>query len=339
MKFYTNMSEYSCGIDLHAKTMYVCIYNNKGEKVIHRNLRQKKHFCGVISKYRHDMVVAAESTFNWYWLADLCRREGIPFVLGHALYMRAIHGAKVKNDRVDSEKISKLLRADMLPQAYAYPAEMRSTRDLMRRRLRFVRERAGLLGHIQLTNYQYNLPAIEYNTRCKKNRGELREHFPSGSVRRSVEADLALIESYNQEIGELEKYILKEAKEIQPEDLELLQSIPGVGKILSLTFIYEIQSIGRFPRVQDFVSYCRAVKSEKTSAGKSYGTTGAKMGNEYLKWALSELVVFSPAHNAEIKAFYSSWKESTNRGKQKVFFEQSLLAQFTTCSNAGRNLI
>src|ERR1700757_1347015 len=97
---------------------------------------------------------------TWYWLADLCQREGITFVLGHALYMKAIHGGKAKNDRIDAQKIAVLLRGGMLPQAYVYPAEMRATRDLLRRRCPLVQTRAELLAHIQHTNSQSNLPEI-----------------------------------------------------------------------------------------------------------------------------------------------------------------------------------
>jgi transposase len=97
--------------------------------------------------------------FAWYWLADLCSQEHIPFVLGHALYMKAIHGGKTKNDRIDSRKIAGLLRSGMIPQAYVYPAEMRTTRDLLRRRNYIMRKRADLLAHIQNTNSQYDLPA------------------------------------------------------------------------------------------------------------------------------------------------------------------------------------
>ncbi len=61
--------------------------------------------------------------FTWYWLADLCQKEGIPFVLGHALYMKAIHGGKAKNDKIDSKKIAVLLRGGMIPMAYVYPGE------------------------------------------------------------------------------------------------------------------------------------------------------------------------------------------------------------------------
>jgi transposase len=78
--------------------------------------------------------VAVECIFTWYWLADLCAQEKIPFVLGHALYMKAIHGGKAKNDKIDAHKIAVLLRGAMLPMAYVYPAVMRSTRDLLRRR-------------------------------------------------------------------------------------------------------------------------------------------------------------------------------------------------------------
>ena len=86
MRFYTKQHRYSCGIDLHAKTMYVCILNQDGETAFHRNLPSTPEgFLRAIAPYREDLVVAVECIFTWYWLADLCAREGIPFVLGHAL--------------------------------------------------------------------------------------------------------------------------------------------------------------------------------------------------------------------------------------------------------------
>ena len=77
--------------------------------------------------------MAAECMFTWYWLADVCAAEGVAFVRGHALAMKAIHGGKAKNDRIDSHKIAVLLRGGMLPHAYVDPAAMRSTRDLFLR--------------------------------------------------------------------------------------------------------------------------------------------------------------------------------------------------------------
>lgn len=136
MQFYTKTHQHYCGIDLHARTMYVCIMNPAGEILVHRNIRtDKDRFLALITPYRNDLVVCVECMFTWYWLADLCAQENIAFVLGHALYMKAIHGGKAKNDKLDSHKIALLLKGGMLPQAYVYPAHMRATRDLLRRRM------------------------------------------------------------------------------------------------------------------------------------------------------------------------------------------------------------
>ena len=113
-------SEFNCGIDLHAKSMYICVMNREGEILVHRNIRNNDfaYFLKVVEPYRHDLTVACECTFNWYWLCDDCYDAKIRFVLGHALYMRIIHGTKTKNDKVDSKKIADLLRGNLLPKAY-----------------------------------------------------------------------------------------------------------------------------------------------------------------------------------------------------------------------------
>lgn len=122
MRFYTKRHKFYCGIDLHTTQMYLCILGQEGVVRLHRNIKTKPDlFLKAIEPYREDLVVAVECMFSWYWLADLCSKEGISFVLGHALYMGAIHGGKSKNDKIDSEKIALLLKGGMLPKAYVYP--------------------------------------------------------------------------------------------------------------------------------------------------------------------------------------------------------------------------
>src|SRR5438552_14423045 len=153
MRFYTNQHKFYCGIDLHTRSMYVCILDSAGEVLVHRNLpATPAHFLSVLRPYRDDVVVAVECIFTWYWLADVCAAERIPFVLGHALYMKAIHGGKAKNDKIDAEKIGRLLRGGNIPVAYVYPKGLRETRDLLRRRMYLVHKRAELITHIQIVN-------------------------------------------------------------------------------------------------------------------------------------------------------------------------------------------
>src|SRR6188474_1406684 len=161
MRFYTNQHRYYCGIDLHARSMYVCVLDPQGEILVHRNMPcAPDSFLKAIAPYREDIAVAVECIFTWYWLADLCSQQKIPFVLGHALYMKAIHGGKAKTDKIDAHKIAVLLRGGMIPVAYVYPKGMRETRDLLRRRTFLVRRRAEALAHLVNTNSQYNLPAL-----------------------------------------------------------------------------------------------------------------------------------------------------------------------------------
>jgi len=205
--------------------------------------------------------------------------------------MKAIHGGKAKNDKIDAHKIAVLLRGGMLPQAYVYPAKMRATRDLLRRRMHLMRKRAELLTHVQQTNSQYNLPEIGKKIAYKANRTGVAERFADPAVQKSIEVDLALIDHYDRVLNDLELSILNTAKQHDAQTLYILQTVPGIGKILSLVLLYEMHDINRFPRVQDFVSYCRLVKCAKESAGKRYGTSGTKIGNAYLKWAFSEAAV------------------------------------------------
>jgi hypothetical protein len=105
--------------------------------------------------------------------------------LGHALAMKAIHGGKAKNDKIDSHKIASLLRGGLLPQAYVYPAEMRSTRDLLRRRLHLVRKHGQLLAHIQNTRAQYNLPEFKRRLAYPANRDGVSEHLADRACARA----------------------------------------------------------------------------------------------------------------------------------------------------------
>ncbi len=317
MRFYTGQHRYYCGIDLHARTMYVCILDHEGGKVVlHRNMHcEPDRFLRAIEPYRNDLVVCVECIFCWYWLADLCAQEDIPFVLGHALYMKAIHGGKAKNDKIDSHKIAVLLRAGALPVGYVYPRGMRATRDLLRRRLYFVRKRSKLFTHIRTTFHQLNLPAPAGKFHHPRNRVGVAELIPDPVVRASVEADITLAAHLDGVIRSIEGTIRDQAKIEDPETLELLQTIPGVGRILSLTLLYELHDIARFPRVQDFLSYARLVKSQKASAGKITGTSGAKIGNAHLKWAYSEAAVLFLQKNPPGQRLIARIRSKHGRGK------------------------
>jgi transposase len=317
MPNYQQQHAYYCGVDLHARSLFVHICDPAGSTRLEKNLpATPAAFLDAIQPFP-GLVVGCECMFAWYWLADLCEHHRIPFVLGHALAMKAIHGGKSKNDRQDAATLAGLLRSGYFPLAYVYPAAKRETRDLLRRRSFFVRQRAQLITHLQILNSQYNLPAFEKKLTYKGNRSAaIAERFPHPSTKLSAASDLQLITHYDEQIAALELHLTRSAKVDDPVTFGFLRSIPGIGPILGLVMLYEIDAIARFPEVKNFLSYSRLVRGVHESAGKVKGFGGKKLGNAHLKWAFSEAASLMLRSFEPAKRWMA--RQSKKRGAKKA---------------------
>jgi transposase len=272
--------------------MYVCILDQAGETLVHRTMTATPEALRkVIAPSREQIVLAAACLFPWDWLADLCAEHGSPCVLGHALSMKAIHGGKATNEKIDAHQIAVLLRGGMLPQASVSPAAMRATRDLLRRRMPLARTRGALLAHVHKTHSQYHLPAIGKQIASQANRDGVAERFADPAVQKSMAVALALITSDEALLRDVDRTIVQTAKHHDANTLSLLQTVPGIGTMLRLVLRYAIHDMARFPRGQDCASYGRLVKCAKASAGKRSGTSGTTIGNAHRTWACSEAAV------------------------------------------------
>jgi transposase len=153
--------------------------------------------------------------------------------------MKAIYGGKAKHDRLDAQKIAVLLRGGLWPQAYAYPATVRATRDWLRRRLHLVRQRAERLTPIRQTNSQDHLPALGKPLTSKAPREGLAPRVADPAVQKNVEVDLAFIDSDDRLIRDLERHLMTAARQHDPETLRRLPSVPGISPSFSLVWRYE----------------------------------------------------------------------------------------------------
>ena len=318
MNFTKITAQYVCGIDLHGRTMYVTVMDMIGNIVFRRNMDNNFNiFLELMKPFLPDLAVGVESTYNWYWLADGCRKHKIQFHLGHALAMKAISGAKKKNDRLDSLTLANLMRSSMFPYAYPYPKEMRPTRDLLRRRAYYVSLRAAANTHIQTLFSQRGKTSISgEEIKSKRTRRYLLNNIPEADTLVSAECDLDLTEALDPMISRLETHILAKAKDHDPKSFETLLGIPGVGDILALTILYEIHKIDRFKSPGKFSSYSRVVKCARTSNNKKTGGGNQKIGNPYLKWAFDQIILRAQNHSEPIKRHYD--KLISKNGKKKA---------------------
>ena len=249
------------------------------------------------------------------WRADRCTPEGIPGVLGHALYMNALHGGKAKHATIDSHTMAGRLRGGMRPQAAVYPAARRATRDLRRRRRPRTRTRAALVAQSQQTTRQYHLPAISQQLADQANRASVAERFPEPAVQQRLAVDLALITPDDPWLTDLELSLVKTTQAPEAPLVSRLRSIPGVGTLLALVRRYAIHERHRCPRVQACVSECRLVTCAKDSAGQRAGTAGQQLGHADLTWAFSAAAVLVLRNNPAGQPYLARLTTQPGTGK------------------------
>jgi len=298
-----------------------------GKILVHKNVKENNfsYFLKIVEPYRSDLTVACESTFNWYWLCDACNENSIQFVLGHALYMKAIHGTKTKNDRIDSKKIAHLLRSNMLPEAYCCSLEKRPIRDLLRRRIYFVRQRAQLLGHMSSSVQVYGQTPLTGKEKSKSERKEnIQKRFSDTILKYTVGIDAVLTGSYDQIITDIEKKILKQTRLKFSTAFNLLRTVPGIGEILALIILYETDEISRFSSARNFSSYSMLTPSDATSNGKKVGNQGCKMGNHYLKWAFTQATVLGKTRCVPLKIYADKLTEKYGKKKGNDIYAHRL---------------
>lgn len=301
MKMYTTKTKFHCGIDLHKSMSYICVMDKEGKIYVHTEIKNNdfQYMKKILSPYWDDLTIACETTYNWYKLSDFCETEPVQFALGHALYMGAIHGGKAKNDKIDSKKITDLLRTNLLPKAYACPRRFRAHRDLLRRRIKLVSIRSGISIYLNLFEDQNNLKhssaELRRNAKSSLQFMDLQTFLPEDhAMARNYQLNADLLKMFTDQLKQIDKDLVKFTLDSQfKEDFEIVKSMKGIGDILGMTLVYETHDIQRFKTPGDYASYCRVVKCKKESAGKSYGYSGTKMGNPNLKWAFGEIAMLA----------------------------------------------
>ena len=253
--------------------------------------------------------IAVESTYNWYWLVDGLQDHGYKIHLANPSAIKQCEGLKHTDDTWDSFWLAHLLRLNILPEGYIYPKEERSVRDLLRRRMMLVRQRTTHILSLQ-SMITRNLGIHMSSREIKRLTGDESEHlFKDPCLVLAARNNISIMKFLKEKIRLIEESVLSRVK-LRKEFAPLL-TLPGVGKILGLTIMLEVDTINRFPKVGNYSSYCRCVKSERISNGKKKGSGNTKNGNKYLSWAYVEA-----AHHAKqypyVQRFFQRKQAQTN---------------------------
>jgi transposase len=255
-------------------------------------------------------TIAVESTFNWYWLVDGLQDCGYSTVLANPAAIQQYEGIKHTDDKHDAFWIAEMLRLRILPTGYICERTLRPVRDLLRRRLGLVRKRVSLIVSLKSLHLRMHGSGLSLGKIKSMELDEVWRLFHSSSDQLLSREQLRLIQELDVSIQRLEEHVLKRARKM-PE-YEALLSIPGIGRILGMTIALETGDPARFPSAGDFASYCRTVRSQRTSNQKKKGENNSKCGNKYLAWAFVEAANFAQRYDPQARAFYDRKKARAN---------------------------
>ncbi len=276
------MALYS-GIDLHSNNSYVVVSDEEDRILLEKRMTNDLGTIGRALEPFHEELsgVAVESTFNWYWLVDGLMDLGYQLHLVNTSAVKQYEGLKFTDDRHDARWLAHLLRLGILPTGYIYPRQERAIRDLLRRRSKLVKQKvASLLAFKNIL--ARNTSTMYTADQLKKLRpGEVGALLDDECQVLAVQATVRVLDMVREQIHELSKAAKRRGK--LRKAFHGLLSIPGVGDILGLTIMYETGQISRFASVGNYASYCRCVRSERTSNGRKKGNGNRKNGNPYLR--------------------------------------------------------
>ena len=294
------------GIDLHSSNNFIGVINEK-DKILYgkRHANRLDDVLRALDPFKDSLQgVVVESTFNWYWLVDGLQEHGYEVHLANPSAIQQYEGLKHTDDQWDSFWLAHMYRLGILPEGYIYPKEHRAVRDLLRRRLLFVKHSTSHILSLQSMisrNLGFKMSAREIK---KMKPEEVDGLFDCPNLAFMANNSLAAINFLKKIILDIEKKV-KPQVEMRKEFMMLL-TIPGIGNILGLTISLEVGDIGRFPAVGDYSSYCRCVESKRLSNGKKKGENNKKNGNRYLAWAYVEAAQFARRYCVKAQSFYQS---------------------------------
>lgn len=297
------------GVDHHTKTSHITLIDESGKVIKRKDLPSDGEVIkSMLSGYGEPIKATLEASYNWGKMYDWLDDVADEVILAHPLKVRAIAEARIKNDKIDSATLAHLLRADLIPEAYACPAEIRALKRVLRQRMFLVRIKTMIKNRIQALLHQHDLKKPDvtdlFGASGRRWMESLRLPSPDGEI---LSEDLALLDVVRERISSSEGLIRSLSRGDQA--VRWLKSMPGIGDFFSVLIRYEVGDISRFRSPSKFAAYTGLIPSTYASGERIYHGRITKQGNKYLRWAFVEAVTPAVRVSPEFRSYYERIKK------------------------------
>jgi transposase len=277
----------SVGIDLHRKRSHVAALDERGGELFSRRIvNDPDAFVALLGELDGESKIALEATYGWEWLADLLEDHGYELHLAHPLRTKAIASARVKTDAVDARTLAHLLRADLLPESYVAPRELRDLRDLLRQRVVLTQMRTALKNRVHALIARQGIQRAHADLFGSGGRRFLDDLELRPDPRARLGTLLRLIADFDREIDALAHEIDGRAK--HDPRVDVLRQIYGVGRYLGMLIVAEIGAIERFPSARHLCAWAGLTPTVRSSDARARLGHISRQGSVALRWALVE---------------------------------------------------
>jgi transposase len=314
--------DYHIGVDYHKSYSHLVVQDGGGRTLRSGRVKNDRHsIAAFLDRYKDNSHAVVEATRNWMviydWLDDICD----DVVLAHPLKVKAIADAKIKTDKIDATVLAHLLRADLVPEAWAPSERARELRVALRERMFYVRLRTMVKNRIVTIFDRYPEQTVQLRKLGdlfgKAGREQLSALTVSPIDRIQIDRGIAFIDDINARIKQTEATIRAMTRE--NANVKLLKTIPGIGEFFARLIDAEIDDVGRFRSPKKLTAYAGLVPSTYSSGGKTYHGKILKQGNKWLRWAFVEAVAPAIATDPQLREQYERLKpHGTNKAKVAV---------------------
>lgn len=316
------------GLDVHKKTIAYCAKNGAGKLIEQGEIKANRLELGQLAaRLKKPWSAALEATLFTGWIYDFLKPRASQLQVAHPAMLKAISASKKKNDRVDAEKIADLLRCDLLPTCYMAGSESRQQRRVLRYRNLVLSEATRMKNKIAGLLMECGTPYVKDKLHSKAYFRELLagldEQTPE-SVRELLKLSRSNLELFDGLqrglLGKLAKDPALSAR------LERLMKIDGVGQILGLTWMLEVDDPGRFGSIRQAVSYCGLCSAQDNSAGVDKRGPISKQRNKHLQHVLIEAAKLAPRYNEQLAAVHQRELARGNKNRATLAVARKLVA-------------
>ena len=307
------------GVDHHMKTSHLTVTDESGQILKRKGIATRQdELLKALEEFEGEPIKAVlEASYSWGKMYDWLGEVADDVILAHPQKVRAIADARIKTDTIDSETLAHLLRADLIPEAYACSSETRAVKRVLRQRMFLVRVQTMFKNRIHATVNQHDLsrPKLSdlFGAQGMRWLSSIDLPYPDNMI---LSEDLRLLSEVRERISATEGLI----KDLSRGDqaVKLLKSIPGIGDFFSVLIRYEVGDITRFRLPDKFASYTGLIPSTYSSGEKTFHGKLTKRGNKYLRWAFIEAVRPAVMTSPELRAYHDRIRRRKGAGDARV---------------------